>query len=898
MRPARKTLLLVVTATACTVLGGICTHLLSSALEKRFGTPVLHSWVALALILAILVSCGILIRRRQLAAGDEGEGRFRGRQSLRDSLQDRVRHYWIEGLLDRSLYNIARLELGLVDRPDRIVSCLTLMVQEMQREASRLPSGIRMLDIFDRCCGALLILGAPGSGKTTLLLELARDLQQPEGRWSAFIPVVFNLSSWASNRTTLSNWLAEELNRIYGVSPVEAQRLIQREQVLPMLDGLDEVPAELRSECVGVINEFREQFGLLPLAVCCRIQDYDVLPARLKLLGAVALEPLSAADVRNYLDYVRDDRLDGLRTALVQDSTLWGILDSPLMLTVAMLAYSTPMHETSRRSRRLDRRRQLFELYVQKMFTRRTVALAYPRERTIQWMRHLALGMERQKRSMFHLEVLDTCWVGSPLCRLLTASAVFAPVWILATLIASVAVWLQYSWLLGPAVGLGFALYFGAAIGLFVGLYAGIGVAGAELGDGIEWSWHSSDESQRKSLDSPKDFWPPLQCGCLIIIALLLLAVLNMIVGSFALALLGTIIVGVGVAALVEVARGLRPRAISHTVEPNQGTWRSATSALVVALALGLAAGVMGSTVFGLLARPGERARVALAVGTVFGVGCSVIVGLTQGLLVFFRHWVTRIVLWICGDAPLRYIRFLDFAAERLFLRKIGGGYVFIHRMLLDYFVSSSRWRRKAPVGSARSRKLAAATNALGRTVVAGVMIAACIVGVLTIGFEELKREAVRDAIIEADAIVFADTGESKHGFSRSLNQQIQRFLDLPSSRANPYVIVFGDVTPEILSLARLDLRTSGRIIVRPTQRSEYSTIVVAREILNSEGLTKCVWVSDGYRMFRTRRILERSGIKVYRAPLSDSIALDLHGWNQCASEVPLLLLWLLGVGT
>jgi hypothetical protein len=122
--------------------------------------------------------------------------------------------------------------------------------------------------------------------------------------------------------------------------------------------------------------------------------------------------------------------------------------------------------------------------------------------------------------------------------------------------------------------------------------------------------------------------------------------------------------------------------------------------------------------------------------------------------------------------------------------------------------------------------------------------------------------------------------------------------LDLPSSRANPYVIVFGDVTPEILSLARLDLRTSGRIIVRPTQRSEYSTIVVAREILNSEGLTKCVWVSDGYRMFRTRRILERSGIKVYRAPLSDSIALDLHGWNQCASEVPLLLLWLLGVGT
>ena len=37
---------------------------------------------------------------------------------------------------------------------------------------------------------------------------------------------------------------------------------------------------------------------------------------------------------------------------------------------------------------------------------------------------------------------------------------------------------------------------------------------------------------------------------------------------------------------------------------------------------------------------------------------------------------------------PWRLIPFLDYAAERIFLRKVGGGYVFVHRMLMDYFAS------------------------------------------------------------------------------------------------------------------------------------------------------------------------------------------------------------------
>jgi hypothetical protein len=37
---------------------------------------------------------------------------------------------------------------------------------------------------------------------------------------------------------------------------------------------------------------------------------------------------------------------------------------------------------------------------------------------------------------------------------------------------------------------------------------------------------------------------------------------------------------------------------------------------------------------------------------------------------------------------PWNYPRFLDYAAERILLRKVGGGYIFVHRLLLEYFAA------------------------------------------------------------------------------------------------------------------------------------------------------------------------------------------------------------------
>jgi hypothetical protein len=49
-------------------------------------------------------------------------------------------------------------------------------------------------------------------------------------------------------------------------------------------------------------------------------------------------------------------------------------------------------------------------------------------------------------------------------------------------------------------------------------------------------------------------------------------------------------------------------------------------------------------------------------------------------------HIALRLVLWHIGTLPLRTITFLDYATERIFLRRVGGGYIFVHRLLQEYF--------------------------------------------------------------------------------------------------------------------------------------------------------------------------------------------------------------------
>jgi hypothetical protein len=52
------------------------------------------------------------------------------------------------------------------------------------------------------------------------------------------------------------------------------------------------------------------------------------------------------------------------------------------------------------------------------------------------------------------------------------------------------------------------------------------------------------------------------------------------------------------------------------------------------------------------------------------------------------QHYALRFILWRKDYLPWRIAPFLDYCAERILLRKVGGGYIFIHRLLQEHFAS------------------------------------------------------------------------------------------------------------------------------------------------------------------------------------------------------------------
>jgi hypothetical protein len=214
----------------------------------------------------------------------------------RRDMIEKVWTIWITDVLQHSLPYDILLELGLTERSAMVTRALDLYVQRPDLADHIQAPSTRLIDIFDRLDHALLILGAPGAGKTTLLLTLAQDLliraaQDPEHP----IPVVFPLSSWAQQRRPLADWLVKALQELYDVPHKIGQPWVDQDQILPLLDGLDEVASEHRDACVEAINTFRQDHGLLPLVVCSRAADYEGLSQRLRLQGAIVVQPLACA---------------------------------------------------------------------------------------------------------------------------------------------------------------------------------------------------------------------------------------------------------------------------------------------------------------------------------------------------------------------------------------------------------------------------------------------------------------------------------------------------------------------------------------------------------------------------------------------------------------------------
>jgi len=392
-----------------TVLIGLLSGIAPNELPPA-ATPYLRfTWPLLGIATLAFIGLTIWLTLRQSASDDDKP--IPRSEHLRQSIEkqnrqrmlERVHASWIKSVLEQSLHGAVLIALELQEQPDAVANPWRLVLQEANQATRPLPPGTRITQVYDDTGGELLILGEPGSGKTTLLLELTRDLLDRAKKDDALpMPVVFNLSSWAVKRQPLAAWLVEELNTKYQVPRKLGRSWVESDQVLPLLDGLDEVAKEHRAACVDAINAYRREH-MVSLVVCSRSTDYFAQEKRVQLRCAVAAQPLTEQQIDNYL-WSAGGQLEAVRVALHQDKELQELAETPLMLSVLTLAYhGKSLEDLLEIGSTKTRRKQIFTSYVKRMLERRSHQTRYTAQQTISWLTWLARQLVQHNQTQFYL---------------------------------------------------------------------------------------------------------------------------------------------------------------------------------------------------------------------------------------------------------------------------------------------------------------------------------------------------------------------------------------------------------------------------------------------------------------------------------------------------------------
>lgn len=581
-------------------------------------------------------------------------------------LLDSVEKVWITDVLQNSLHQTVLLELGKESQPNQVVHPLEMQLELPQRENRLLPPTTTIAQVFQQEAGRhLLILGEPGFGKTTTLLQLAQDLlKKAKHDANLPIPVVFTLSGWAQKQQPLPEWMAGQLSAVYQIPKAIGEVWLREHRILPLLDGLDEVPAGQRAACALAINDFAGEAGLTGLAVTCRQQEYEALAAgsKLHLNAAINLQPLRPEQVEKYLA-AGGRALTGLRGLLREDAELQELTQSPLLLSIMSLAY----HGVSLAEARADnenggdKRGELFGRYVEKMFNRRKMEPAlYSKAQVLEGLVWLAKNMQQRGQTVLLLEYLQPDWLPSPLgYRLLYSSFWF---------------------------GFGYLFYSSFSIVISMATLSGLFIFAVIIylssGDIVPVETVNWSKEKLKRLDG-RVFSIALVMMFLIVFFILITNAYFR--GANWLSMLPVTLVIWPIISLVYfLAEGLDNKIPEQKVRVNQGIAASFGNTLRYGIPLGLVLGLIFWTGMLGIGRAEMTVRGFAYWFIVSVAGLSIFLGGDEAV----KHYILRLLLFLERLTPFNYVRFLDYAARLILLRKAGGGYVFIHRLMLEHFAA------------------------------------------------------------------------------------------------------------------------------------------------------------------------------------------------------------------
>ena len=351
--------------------------------------------------------------------------------------------------------------------------------------------------------------------------------------------------------------------------------------------------------------------------------------------------------------------------------------------------------------------KQLFDDYINRMFTHsRKYAHArkllpkeqeiesYSREQTTRWLVWLARQMLQRSQTVFLIEKLQIDWLLESTNRLSVA-------------LFSGLIFALFS-------GLIFAL-FGGLDGLRIFVIFALGAGGVKAFtreiktiktvEVVKWSWRKFWRDIHSNLNSMLDYG--------LILGLIFALFSGLIFGPDYWLIGGMIgsIIGLNLALLVVLSVGLISTEIENKNYPNQGIWLSAKNAINFGLIYGLIYGLIG-LIYGLIGL--IYGLIGLSDGLILGLSNGLIIGLSGALIggligglrggldyglvsgllggfgnggqAFFQHFTLRFFLYRTNCMPWKIVPFLEYCTERLFLYRVGGGYIFVHRLLMEHF--------------------------------------------------------------------------------------------------------------------------------------------------------------------------------------------------------------------
>ncbi|WP_327025725.1 NACHT domain-containing protein [Micromonospora sp. NBC_01739] len=546
----------------------------------------------------------------------------------------------------------------------------------------RSPDALHQVLTDERLRGRVILLGEPGAGKTTLLLREALRLlraRTPEDR----VPVLLRLPTWNPDEQTLEQWITAQLATEYGHrSPITTS------QLLPLLDGLDEMPAPRRARAVQAINNTFDPDQ--PLVLTSRTTEYldtlTGLPGTTMAAAAVLELTTIAADVACAYLQRTTNRPGDWEAAFDRDTDgrLASALNAPLWVDLARLTHTDPHQPDNQPGRLLD---LPDTVTIRTHLLDRLIPAAYPdppepdptghtwhRADADRYLRNLAHHMHRRNTH-------DLAWWELVHTLPRPIRLAFGP---------------AFGLTLGSAIGLAFGLPLGVALGhrlgLLLGLILGLTSGIAFLAEGgftfglafgnmtpsrrqIIWRWSSRSFLRRNG---------------------------SGLVAIPVVGLVGWLVVGLSgafVAALVLVLIVLLAHEASTSLNGGDAEITASDPLTLLrndrrrALANGLAYGLACGLTFGIAFGIAVGLLVGLTLGLTVGLMLGLTVGLTFGLSVGFvtASWgpFQYARLWWCmrKDLPWPLMAFLADAHRRGVLRQAGGVYQFRHSLLRDRLI-------------------------------------------------------------------------------------------------------------------------------------------------------------------------------------------------------------------